>query len=415
MTAIHALRKKSSSRNMSIVQTLVLYYRLFFYYLYSGNGIDTYYSTEIDRRILIHIYSLALVIRLFSFPHYRAKCYGDDLRANLHNVIVPFTGIPLSIFCFNKYVCLFFLIFIYPLWAFIGSIYLSFRDSRKKTAHEHFYEQLLRPNHWFATWRINCTIVAYHSYKKWEQTEEQYAMEDKGRFLIEANKLDIPVTPILDVPCIMIKHKSIEGGMGINIYDNFATNHGDWIIQKVFSNSDFIQRLVTPDAPLSTVRIITSRDSSSSSSPIKVKTMVFRAGRIRQKTDHNAIFYDIDFNSSHRLSSGTTNCHWYQSGFKSFDTKSMWNEQNYSVHPDSHERIEGIKWPNVNEMIQCVCQAHEKLCPNVPIIGWDVAWTNEDNQLMLLELNISCNFFNGHFDTEEYTKFCYEWFHALDI
>ncbi|CAF4750736.1 unnamed protein product, partial [Rotaria magnacalcarata] len=75
---------------MSIVQTLVLYYRLFFYYLYSGNGIDTYYSTEIDRRILIHIYSLALVIRLFSFPHYRAKCYGDDLRANLHNVIVPF-------------------------------------------------------------------------------------------------------------------------------------------------------------------------------------------------------------------------------------------------------------------------------------------------------------------------------------
>ena len=50
------------------------------------------------------------------------------------------------------------------------------------------------------------------------------------------------------------------------------------------------------DAPLSTVRIITSRDPSSSS--IKVKTMVFRAGRIRQKTDHNAIFYNIDFNSN---------------------------------------------------------------------------------------------------------------------
>jgi hypothetical protein len=208
---------------MSITQSLLLYYRIFFYYLYSGKGIDAYSTSEIDHRILVHIYSLVLVIRLFSLPHYRAKCYGDDLRANLRNVVVPFTAIPLSIFCLNKFFCLFFLIFIYPLWAVIGSIYLSIYDPRKKTVDQHFDEQLLKPNYWFATWRINCTIVAYHSYKKWEQTKEQYAMEDKGQFLIEGKKLNVPVTPVLDIPRIMIKHKSIEGGMGINVYDNFAT------------------------------------------------------------------------------------------------------------------------------------------------------------------------------------------------
>ena len=217
MTAIHSQRKTSSNRNMSIVQTVLVYYRIFFSYLYSGKGIDSYSSDNIDRRILIHIYSLVLVIRLFSLRHYRAKCYGDDLRANLRNVIVPFTGIPLSIFCLNKIFCLIFLIFIYPLWAFIGSIYLSIYDRRKKTIDQHFYEQLLKPNYWFATWRINCTIVAYHSYKKWKQTKEQYNMEDKGQFLIEGKKLNIPVTPVLDIPRIMIKHKSIEGGMGINV------------------------------------------------------------------------------------------------------------------------------------------------------------------------------------------------------
>ena len=68
-------------------------------------------------------------------------------------------------------------------------------------------------------------------------------------------------------------------------------NYGDWIIQKVFANSSFIQRLVTPNAPLSTVRIITSREASSSL--IKVKAMVFRAGRVNQMTDHNAIFIGI--------------------------------------------------------------------------------------------------------------------------
>lgn len=181
----------------------------------------------------------------------------------------------------------------------------------------------------------------------------------------------------------------------------------------MFDNSEFIQRLVTPAAPLSTVRIITSRNASPSAG-IDVKTMVFRAGRVHQKTDHNAIFYNIDFNASHRLSSGTTNRHWYQPGVRSFDTTSMWQGQNYSVHPDSHEQLEGLKWPNVKEMIACVREAHEKLCPDVPIIGWDVAWTNEASSLMLLELNISCNFFNGKFDTKEYTNFCYEWFHTLD-
>jgi hypothetical protein len=186
---------------------------------------------------------------------------------------------------------------------------------------------------------------------------------------------------------------------------------GDWIIQKMFDNNDYIQRLVTSDAPLSTVRIITARDASSST--IRVKTIVFRAGRIRQKTDHNAIFYNIDLNS-HRLSSGTTNRHWYQFGWKSFNLKPMWQDQNLSAHPDSRQQIEGMKWPNVPQMIACVCDAHAKMCPDVPIIGWDVAWTNEKDALMLLELNISCNFFNGSVEMEDYTDFCYEWFQTLD-
>lgn len=209
---------------MSIGRSLFVYYRLFFSYLSSGRGIESCAHQGIDRRILIHLYSLVMMIRLFSLPHYRAKSYGEDLRANLSNVIVPFTGIPLSIFCRTRWTCLLFLLIVYPIWAFIGSIYLAFYDdTRKKSVDEHFHEQLLKPNYWFATWRMNCTIVAYHSAKEWQQTKEQYAMEDKGRFLLEGKRLQIPVTPVLDIPRLMIKHKSIEGGMGIHIYDNFAT------------------------------------------------------------------------------------------------------------------------------------------------------------------------------------------------
>jgi hypothetical protein len=223
MTAKQSKQVFSSNRSMSVGKALFVYYRVFLHYLLSSKGIDSYAHADVDRRVLIHIYSLVVMVRLFSLPHYRAKSYGDDLRANLRNVIVPCTGIPMSIFCWNKWTCLFFLIFVYPLWTFLGSIYLSIYDDTSRKLESHYYEQLLQPNHWFSTWRLNCTIVAYHSLKKWETTQEQYAMEDKGRFLIEGNKLNIPVTPILDMPRIMIKHKSIEGGMGIHVYDNFAT------------------------------------------------------------------------------------------------------------------------------------------------------------------------------------------------
>ncbi|CAF0982228.1 unnamed protein product [Didymodactylos carnosus] len=210
----------------------------------------------------------------------------------------------------------------------------------------------------------------------------------------------------------MIKHKAIEGGMGIHLYRNFSNqmSRGDWIIQEVFENCDFIQRLLPDTAPLSTVRIITS-SSADKTVPIKPLTVVFRAGRSNEFTDHNAIFFNIDMTSG-ILSSGTTTQHWNKLGIHYFcqpDT-SMWKE--YMIHPDSGVRIEGVKWTNVVESIQIACNAHEKMCRDVPLIGWDVAHTSKG--IILLELNISCNFFNGKFDKKYYTDFCYQWFHVLD-
>jgi hypothetical protein len=46
-------------------------------------------------------------------------------------------------------------------------------------------------------------------------------------------------------------------------------------------------------------------------------------------------------------------------------------------------------------------QAHALLAPSVPLVGWDVALpadTAGGEASCLLELNISCNLFNGSYD-----------------
>jgi hypothetical protein len=46
--------------------------------------------------------------------------------------------------------------------------------------------------------------------------------------------------------------------------------------------------------------------------------------------------------------------------------------------------------------MRIVSQAHLVATPDVPLIGWDVALTPEG--VFLLEMNLSCNLFNGNFD-----------------
>ena len=58
---------------------------------------------------------------------------------------------------------------------------------------------------------------------------------------------------------------------------------------------------------------------------------------------------------------------------------------------------------DVSALNRIVCDAHYKLLPDVPIAGWDVALTTDG--IYLLEANLSCNFFLGHFDRAQYFAF----------
>ena len=58
------------------------------YYFYNNNNINCNYFKyhENEPLILIHLYNLYLIFKLWDLPHYRNKTYGDDINKNLHEL-----------------------------------------------------------------------------------------------------------------------------------------------------------------------------------------------------------------------------------------------------------------------------------------------------------------------------------------
>ena len=280
---------------------------------------------------------------------------------------------------------------------------------------------------------------------------------------------------------LVAKNKNCEGGMGIHFFKNAAFG-GDWILQAKLENSAELAQLLPEPAPLSTLRVLTaSSRNSSDEDRIVPLTCVFRAGRKDAATDHRAVCYNVDIKSwsrgggsasSFRISYGAANSHWYLVGVRKtlrycFGDASL-QQKTISVHPDTGRNLIGVVLPGVGSALELCVRAHDELCRDVPLVGWDVAIvdgpsdqrdvlsTQLDNRLVegptidkgirkntpdadfgsrrkksdcrkndnraavaenlpvLLEANLSCNFFLGEFDKERWLDFVHDYIMELE-
>lgn len=405
------------------------------------------FNQPLARRI--HLYSLAKSIELWDKPHYRSASFKADIKKNLGNVAIPGTGMPLSIFCLNKWTYIVFIAFVYPIACLISAFlqYVSAGTPMPQT----YTRTLLEPRNWFAIWRLNCVLMAYHAYIT---KSRSYKLEDKGVFLLEGARQGVPVSPFLSGEQYVIKHKNIEGGMGIHFFKNF-TDGGDWILQQTLENSPPIADLLPEGSPLSTFRVVTAsriwlnsghqhckehlsalklaeladngpqsevstdpnKASSNDKAPstgspeVSVVTVVFRAGFCGAKTDHNSILFRVDTAAGQYLD-GTVNQHWYKLGWKGVGLCRNGCYSGITHHPQSGKSVAGTPVPELSTMLDICIKGHKKLVPDVPLVGWDVALT--DAGTVLLEMNLSCNFFNGIFDYASYDTFVHDFFSELE-
>jgi len=398
------------------IEDTLSYYLCLWYFITNGTYSECPYFSD-RRHAKVQVYSLAVMLYLWNQPHYRNGTFQQDMLKNLRNVAIPGTGIPLSYFCYYKWTAILFLVVFYPLIALISAIHI---ESSFKGILAYYSKQLLCPEDWFSFWRLNCRLASFHSLILGTKVPG-YAMEDKWLFLKKAESKQIPVSPWLNIPRLVVKDKNEEGGMGIKFFEN-ATKGGDWIIQEVLENDEVIGRLLPPNAPLSTLRIITAStygipnargelQKCPKKDDIISMSCVFRAGRAGASTDHSSILFDVDLRSGEILR-GTTNAHWYRLGLKNVLRTPWVSTHDATHHPDCGTKITGEFIPEIDKIKRLVENAHMMLLPDVPLAGWDVALTNKG--MLLLEVNLSCNFFRGTFDIDMYIRFMDDYFLRLD-
>mmetsp|Transcript_6552 Transcript_6552/g.20455 ORF Transcript_6552/g.20455 Transcript_6552/m.20455 type:complete len:435 (+) Transcript_6552:50-1354(+) len=377
------------------------------------------YAEEEARRMGVHVFSLALALRLWDRPHYRKSSYAADVRDNFRNVAVPGTGVPLSILARHKVLTVAFLAVGYP-FACLCAAVAHVRRNAGVSLRAAYREQLLAPKDWFSLWRINSRLAAWHSLVTRRSNGDSeswhdYAMENKWTFLEKGLELGVPVSPVLSKPVrLCVKHKNEEGGLGIYFYEN-ALNGGDWIIQEVMDNAEAVATLLPADAPLSTFRVMTASKASllqGNGPPLTEEEVffplscVFRAGRAGAATDHSSILFDVDVRTG-TIGRGTTNAQWY----RLYETRVPWGPPPPIYdHPDTGARVSGHTIPDFHaKVLQVAVDAHKALLPNVPLAGWDVVLAKQHGPC-LLEANLSCNFFRGSFDEALYYGLIHDFF-----
>jgi len=167
---------------------------------------------------------------------------------------------------------------------------------------------------------------------------------------------------------------------------------GEWVVQPALQNCKIVKRLCSETAPLSTYRVVTmcntgasdrsyydsnNRDQAAAASTPAVVGVAFRAGRagrLQDKLMDGAVFYGVNLKTG-KIGRGTD--------WKLF-RNSMASEPSLEVHPDTGLRVCGEEF--LFKESTALCQhAHRHLAPCVPILGWDVALT--DNGPVLVEAN----------------------------
>lgn len=130
---------------------------------------------------------------------------------NFANVSIPGMGISLRHLVSNRVTAFVLVTCIYPAVSFVAAFHLWATTVGSSSISDEYATRLLTPNDWFNYWRLNSRIAAFHSYITHPNSVRGYSMENKWTFLQEGTKLDVPVSPYLSNPGIVVKHRNEEG------------------------------------------------------------------------------------------------------------------------------------------------------------------------------------------------------------
>jgi len=412
---------------LPLLPHLFKYWRALGYFWCGGSYSDAEEVLGLSKYSRAHLYSLASVPWLMGQPHYRTGTFQQDMLANLRNVVLPtgIYGVPLSVCASSRLAAVLTTVFVIPCAAFWGAWWRKWHGF-EASATQCFSRTLLAPTDWFQLWRLNCRLASMTALAT---QSKDFELEDKWTFIKACMEHKIPVTPVMDQPVTLVAKDVLEeGGMGIHVLKN-VLHGGRWILQEKLENCDEVKELLPTAAPLSTMRVLTGShgalaklrgEGRASSSNVCTLATVWRAGREGASTDHSCVMVNVpNGTKSDILGFASSSAHWYARGWKSFGAPLSTKDGFISAHPDTGLELAGKRLPGASRAAALCERAHATLMPEVPLAGWDVAFCppkdgGREPDLVLLEANLSCNFFRGSIVWEAYADLLDGHFKALD-
>jgi len=417
----------AAAASAGLLQPLLAYWGALAHFWAGGRYTSVPASLGLSAFGRAHLYSLASVPWLMVQPHYRTGTFQQDMLTNLRNVVLPTRvyGVPLSLWARSRASAVFAIAVLIPCAALVGSLWRKYQGLEASAA-ECFRRSLLAPTDWFQLWRLNCRLASMTALAT---RSADFELEDKWRFIQACQKNDIAVTPVMDQPVTLVAKDVLEeGGMGIHVLKN-VMHGGRWILQERLDNCKAVKQLLPENAPLSTLRVVTGSRGAlkllgagkeGQATKAKALCTVWRAGRAGAATDHSSVMVNVpESHKSEVLGTGSSSAHWYARGWKSLGAPLSTADGSLEAHPDTGKALKGQRLPGATAAAALCERAHDVLMPSVPLAGWDVAFCPAKDggaapELVLLEANLSCNFFRGSIAWGEYSSLLDEHFAAID-
>ena len=334
------------------------YYRAITYTLV-GHRYANFPVFNKDKKARIFIFSLGSIYTLWNSQHYRGGTFSVTFKKQIEE-IKSFEAFYFSIFLRNRFFFSLFLFIGFPILCYIKSVisqgFINFLIIPK-----HFRENLLyfkSPLGFFITSSI---FIHY----QWLTTKSSnFQLDNLIQLYQKATDIGLATSKLIPQGEIVIKHKNIEGGMGIHFFKNILSHpSGDWIIKEQpeihFSLIENFPELKLAGCEF---HVFTHRRASidhERDDPVEIISCFLKL--YSKIPEVKPIYYNIDFNTK-IIDSQIKN----EKGSKSWILLNIFNSKN-------NKKVQVIpsnkKISQITEITKLAAKLHSELFKEIPLLS----------------------------------------------
>lgn len=237
--------------------------------------------------------------------------------------------------------------------------------------------------------RPDYALAMYYAWEFVRTRQDYHWLDDKQRFVEMCRDAGLPIPPTLTAAeaarrggSFIVKDPHRDLGRGVELLDAAEIaeleDADTYVIQERLYNHPALLAAFPADAALSTLRVFTTLDADTGE-PVVTRTAIriSRAGSIADNTAQGGIWSQVDPTTG-AIRAGVTK--------KTFGTWDGDRPVRHGTHPDTGRSFDGLVVPWFEEGKRLALEAHRRIAPKAPSLGWDVALARDAP--VLLEVNV---------------------------